>query len=226
MKYLRNLFRTHPVTMTLIGIFLTSAAGLGTLVSRQPTAWNHRLRVLVGNICFLSFSALVIMAGTKLEAALAPWFPQKDPQDPPKWEPSRTTLARYSIRARLFFSVGLSIPLWLVYHQARVQTKIGLFFASVAWTVFGLYLVLKVWFTKIHLEPEGIRVRNCLGMTRWMNYAAIDRVETFDNRLLIRFSDGSNVKLYRATINLDGALRHLKEHNRHLQITSGHVVGG
>ena len=90
-----------------------------------------------------------------------------------------------------------------------------------AWTVFQLYVVLKVWFTEIHLEPEGIRMRNCLGLTRWMNYAAIDRVETFDNRLLIRFSDGSNVKLYRGTINLDGALRHLKEHHRHLQITSG-----
>jgi hypothetical protein len=211
--------------MTVIGVFVTSAAGLLALVSGQPTAWSHRLLVLVGNICFISFSALVIVAGTKLAAVLAPWFPQKDPQDPPKWEPSRTTLARYSLRIRLFFTAGLSIPLWLVYHQARVQTKIGLLFASVVWTVFGLYLVLKVWFTKIHLEPDGIRIRNCLGLTRWMNYAAIDRVETFDNRLLIRFSDGSNVKLYRATINLDGALRHLKKHHRHLQVTSGASSG-
>jgi len=213
--------------MTLIGVFVTSAAGLVALVSGQPTAWNHRLLVLVGNICFISFAVLVIMATTKLEAALAKWFPQKDV---PKWEPSRTTVARYSLRARIYLTACLAIPVWLVYHQARVQTKIGLFFASVAWTVFGLYVVLKVCFTEIRLEPEGIRIRNSFGLTRWVSYAAIDRVETFDNRLVIRFSDGSNVKLYRATINLDGALRHLKEHHRHLQITSGassgHVVGG
>ena len=167
----------------------------------------------------------MIMAGTKLEAVLARRFPQKNPQDPPKWQPSRTTLARYSLRIRLYIAICAAVPAWIVYHQAKVQTRMGLFFASLAWAALALYAVLKVWITKIHLEPNGIRIRNCLGLMRWMNYKDIERVETFDNRLVIRFSDDSNVKLYRATINLDGALRHLKEHHRHLQIRAGDSSG-
>jgi hypothetical protein len=191
LKRLKDLFKLRPLTTMLIGIFAASTAGVVAFISGKPTAWNYRFLVLVGNICFISFSALVIIAALKLQAALAPWFP---PQDPRRWEPSRTTLAQYSFRIRLFFTVGLAIPAWMTYHLARVQTpKIGLLFACVAWAVFGLYLVLKVWFTQIHLEPERIRIRNRLGRTRYESYTAVDRVETSDNRPLIRFSDGSDV---------------------------------
>jgi hypothetical protein len=100
-----------------------------------------------------------------------------------------------------------------------------MFFASIAWAILALCAVLEVCLTEVQLEPERIRIRNLLGRTRFESYADIDRVQTSDNRLLIRFSDGSNVKLYRATINLDGALRHLKEHHRHLQITAGDSSG-